>query len=189
MARPKKQTNVYSHRFPTVQCTEDMLIQAKSQADARGLRYSDYARQALTEGQINEAVNNNDQSPLGQAFSRYFKDDIGKQLNKATHRANSAGVLPESLKLCLVRLAVDLDFLLYASRIYEEHGRVGEEEILDTPRHIFDQNFAHQLTRVGTNLVQLIRIAEQTEDSRIDILKQCYGKLEPLIDRIISDIN
>ena len=41
MARPKKQTNVYDVRFPTLQGTEEMVSSAKARAKSLGMRYSD----------------------------------------------------------------------------------------------------------------------------------------------------
>lgn len=188
MARPKKKTDIYSIRFPTVQGTEEMVLAAKAKAKSLGMRYSDYARQQLTAGLYQMSVNDNQPALFEHALIHRFKTDVGQQLNQMAKAANQIKSLPTNLDKCLMRLEYYFNHILFSVKLIDDYRK----DVKDGAKQsapLFTHSFADQLMKVGTNLLQLVRIAEKNEDARLDDLVRCHKKLTPLLDRIILNIN
>ncbi len=187
MARPKKQVSLYSTRFPTVQGTEEMVNTAKAKAKSLGMRYSDYARQQLTGENKRVSENDNAPSSFELALIHVFKTDIGQHINQMAKAANQTKVLPVNLKQSLNRLERFIDHVRFSVRLVEVYNEQAKKGTWHSSK-IFTFSFTNQLMKVGTNLLQLSRIAEKNENALLEDLGRCQKKLTPLIDGMISKI-
>ena len=178
MARPKKDITLSrTKRFPNVRCTNIELATLQSRAAQSGMIMGTFIRHRTLIG--GDIISYN-QSPLEQALVYHLKTNLGDWLNTLTHRANSTGIFPQALTDCLKGLEPVLDHVLFSISIYDTC--VGEMKNMDAAE--FDSVLIKQLKRVGTNLVQLVQIANATE-VKPAVLFRCFEKADKLLDRFI----
>lgn len=188
MARPKKHiVEKLSARFPSVRCTVEDLATLKSNASKAGISIGLYLRQLSTKGYV-EKMNDNQPVPFEEALIHRFKTDVGHQINQMAKAANQTKALPNNLEKSLMRLEYFIDHIRFSVKVVDDYSAQRKSSARH-PSNIFTFDFANQLIKVGTNLFQLVTIAEKNGDSKLDDLVRCHGKLTPLLDRIISSAN
>jgi len=106
MARPKKQTEILSRRFPTVQCTEEDLAIIHRNAEQAGMGVSQYVRHVVLSSQVVVRESRFD-FQTAEELRR-----IGVNINQQTKALNATGVMPIELRRLWGKLEAILDGVL-----------------------------------------------------------------------------
>lgn len=192
MARPKKKASEKkTHRLPHMRCTSVEYQKLEQRVLELDISISEYVREMVFNGKViirKSLLQDNDLSFFEQSLIHQLKI-VGRRLSTFAHRANSSGDLPRELQPCLEELKGLLEHIICSVRFYDDyvdslqeaHTKEDKERRYPNPIH---PKLGFQIGRVGTNLLQLIRIGE-VRDIRPRELWLCKEKTDILLNNIL----